>query len=350
MSASQTASSKIRPFIFIVMAVCAVITMPKNAAAQEIPEAVKHMLVQSITLDGGVHLPATVKMAAAAVPEERDQILLLMVLYAPNRIGEVKEALGMTLDGSRPVKALSTEKTDPATTAGTQARSGVDPEVEQPAGFFSTRNLAGKLELGGAVNTGNTDDESLVAALSLNRKDGPWTYSLKSGFELQRRDNETTQQRFVIDTAINYDITQRLYTYGTAGYEDDAFSGFNYRVTSGAGLGYRIFMRPTLKWAVEAGPGVRIDGFEDSGNVKVMPAVRAFSDFSWDFSEFASFLHNVEAIQDGGLTVDTTAALVARITERVSGQVSYQFRLNTDAPTGNEEIDTTTRLSLVYDF
>ncbi len=330
--------------------------MATAAKASELPEAVKHILVQSVTEEGGAHFAATLKMAAQAVPEAKEEIYFLMVLYAPNRIGEAREVLGLDgpdtprfADGSvaSPIAAdvkADREETDEQTKAEPEA------ETQKLVGFFSTRNLTGKIELGGAVNTGNTDDESLALALALNRKDGPWTYDFKSAFDIQRRDNETTQQRFVADAAVDYDITERLYTYGAAQYLDDEFSGFNYRITSGAGLGYRVFLRERLQWSVEAGPGVRIDSFEDSGNLRVTPAVRAFSDFEWDFSDFASFLHDIEAIQDGGLTVDTTAALVARITERVSGQLSYQLRYNSDAPVGNEEIDTTTRISLVYDF
>ena len=325
-----------------------------SVKASELPEAVKHMLVQSVAEEGGAHFAATVKMAAQAVPDAKEEIYFLMVLYAPNRIEEAREVLGLNsseiprfADGSAAIPRaagtkVDTEKKDKAVDAAA--------EETEPVGFFSTRNLTGKVELGGAVNTGNTDDESLALALALNRKDGPWTYDFKSAFDIQRRDNETTKQRFVVDAAVDYDITERLYTYGAAQYLDDEFSGFNYRITSGGGLGYRVFTRERLKWSIEGGPGVRIDSFEDTGNVRTTPAIRAFSDFEWDFSAFASFLNNIEAIQDGGLSVDTTAALVARITERVSGQLSYQLRYNSDAPVGNEEIDTTTRISLVYDF
>ena len=347
-----------RPFcrlVFLITLVAgASLAVTATAKSSELPEAVKHMLVQSVTQDGGAHFAATVKMAAQAVPEAKEEIYFLMVLYAPNRIGEAREVLGLDVsdtprfaDGSiaSPVKTGVNPEPEQPETPATET-----PDGKEPIGFFSTRNLTGKIELGGAVNTGNTDDESLALAVGLNRKDGPWTYDFKSAFDIQRRDNETTQQRFVADAAVDYDITDRLYTYGAAQYLDDEFSGFNYRITSGAGLGYRVFMRERLQWSVEGGPGVRIDSFEDSGNVRMTPAVRAFSDFKWDFSQFASFLHDIEAIQDGGLTVDTTAALVARITERVSGQLSYQLRYNSDAPVGNEEIDTTTRISLVYDF
>ncbi len=318
-----------------------------QASAAEIPEAVKHMLVQSITEDGGKHFAATVRMAGDAVPEAREEILFLMVLYAPNRIAEAKSALKLE---DVPVLVTAEPSKANGEAADEVSEKPEEGAAAKPVGFFSTRNLTGNVELGGAVNTGNTDDESLAIALGLNRKDGPWTYDFKTSFDIQRRDNEKTQQRFVANAAVDYDITPRIYTYGATEYEDDAFSGFNYRITSGAGLGYRVFTRPTLNWAVEAGPGVRIDSFEDSGNTSVTPALRAFSDFSWDFSPFASFLHSVETIQDGGLTVDTTAAVVARITERVSGKLSYQVRYNGDAPAGNEEIDTTTRLSLVYGF
>ncbi len=346
-------------FVPMLLGVFLAVSPLETARAEALPEAVKHMLVQSVTEDGGRHLEATVKMAAAAVPDAKKEILFLMVLYAPNKIAAVKAALGLDPETpSVPAVAVAAQEDNEANKAdGQQAKPTADEPAsadriteDGPVGFFSTRNLTGKLELGGAVNTGNTDDESLAVSLALSRKDGPWTYDFKSAFDIQRRDNETTQQRLVSDLGLAYDITPRLYAYGAASYEDDEFSGFNYRITSGGGLGYRIYTRPRLNWSVEMGPGVRIDSFEDTGNVNVTPAIRAFSDFAWDFSEFASFLHEVEMIQDGGLTVDTTAALVARITERVSGQLSYQVRFNGDAPVGNEEIDTTTRLSLIYDF
>ncbi len=350
MSLRRVFPSVIAVLAVAVLSLSSVATNPAQAQTNDLPEAVKHMLVQSITMEGGQHLVATVKMAIAAVPEHEDEIRQLIVLYAPNRVGDVRLALDGPTDGAPAVAAPAADQTPKATAADTAEGAAPLKSVEEPVGFFSLRKFTGKLELGGAVNTGNTEDESLALALGLNRKDGPWTYDLKTAFDIQRTDSVTTQQRFVIDTAVDYDITQRLYAFAVAEYEDDEFSGFNYRITSGGGVGYRVLMRPHLTWSVEGGPGARIDSFEDSGNVRVTPAMRAFSEFAWQFSEFAEFLHEVETIRDGGLTVDTTAAIVARITQRISGQLSYQFRYNSDAPVGNEEIDTTTRLSLVYDF
>jgi putative salt-induced outer membrane protein len=306
------------------------------------------MIIEAAALENGDHLIPVVVLAAKVAPDAVELIFYLAASLAPEKGQQVQIALGLkNLDMPTMIETTKTQ-------IAVDEDKGVEIETAtdnpRPYRIFSVNGWTGKAELGGTLNTGNTDEESLFVAGEINRRHGPWNYSLESSFDIKRVEDRTNKQRFVVEGQVNRDISPRAYAYGAVKFEDDAFSGFNYRVTTSGGVGYRLFDDDAFYWGVETGPSVRVDQREGASSANVDVAGRGASDMVWRISESAEVNNDFEVIGDGGVNIDTISALIMRITERLSGKLSYQVRLNTDAPSGRQEMDTTTKASLLYDF
>jgi len=313
--------------------------------APKLPDAVRRMIESAVELESGTHLNATVQLAIEAVPEAREEILALVAERAPGRLAEVTAALDSS--GAPDAVAVSAVTPEPAVQA---AGAGTIEAAEPPVTFWSMRGFAGKFALGGSRNTGNTEEEAINAALELKRKHGRWTYDFDAGFDFQTSEGDTIKQRLDTALEVNFDIAKRFYTFSKVQYEDDRFSGFQYRLTGSAGLGWRVLIGEKVNWSLEAGPGVRYDVRLDTGEGQTLLAARTSSDFAWKISDSALFEQDTEAVIDGGTNVVSTTALKLKVTERWSGQLSYEVRLNTDPPPDTEDLDTTARAAIVYDF
>ena len=103
------------------------------------------MIERAVTKDEGAHLVSTVQLAADVVPGSEPQILAIVTRLAPERVTDVALALGLDLpEADAPAVAVAA----PATAV-------------PPPSFFSPSTWSGRIELGGSLNTGNTDEEAI---------------------------------------------------------------------------------------------------------------------------------------------------------------------------------------------
>ncbi len=321
-------------FVAIWLCLLCILNMTPAWAVEGFPEPVRLMIEKAATKDAGAHLISTVQLAADAVPGSEAQIMSIVAEAAPDRVAEVADALGLA--------PPSTEL--PALAATPPAEAGVTP------GFFSPSSWDGHIEMGGSLNTGNTDEEAISAGLELVRKTDLWLYELKSAFDFQSSNGTTNKQRFAVDTQINRTINDPLYAFANVSYIDDQFSGFAYRITTAAGMGTYVFQGEPFEWRVEAGPAIRIDKPNTTGQVDVGPAGITRSKVNWIISDTADLQNDTTVIFDGGTTVDNIIALDLAITETLKARLSYAVRFNDSPPAGTQRVDTTSKASVLYEF
>ncbi len=303
-------------------------------SADDFPEPVRLMIEKAVTKDDGAHLLPTVQIAADVVPESAAEILAIVTAAAPARAAEVAVVLGLPPPQFREQVVAEASAIEPPPSAG----------------FFSPSTWDGRVEIGGTLNTGNTDEKAISAGLELVRQTDLWLFELKTAFYFQSSNGTTNKQRFAVDTQINRTINDRLYAFANVGYIDDQFSGFDYRITTAGGLGYYVFKGEPIEWRVEAGPAVRIDKPSTANQVDVDPAGIARSKFNWIITESAALLNETTVIVDGGMTVDNLIALDLAITEALKARLSYAIRYNDSPPVGTQGLDTTTKASVLYEF
>ena len=73
--------------------------------------------------------------------------------------------------------------------------------------------------------------------------------------------NTTTAERYLISGKSDYRLSDISYLFGTVDYEDDRFSGYDYRATEVVGYGRRVLNTETMTLELEAGEA-RVAGEE----------------------------------------------------------------------------------------
>ncbi len=328
----------------LVVWLCPVLSVAQESAAQTGPRLtpdVRRMV--ELAADGPVDaLAVTARIAAQALPGTEPEIMAIVARQAPQAAPDVAFALGL-----RP-------RTAPAAVAAAQAeasQAAIEETVTeaQVPRFWSFEGWEGSAALGSSRSTGNTEEVSVSADLDANRSHGPWSYELALKAELEGANGERTKQRFEGGVQVNRDFSERFYTFLTAHYENDRFSGFDYRVLLSPGMGYRAFTRDDLAWRLEAGPSVRFDHADDS-NLRAEPGARLSSQFRWLPVKRLTLTNDTEAVISEGATLRNVAAAEAQIYGAFSLRLSYDVRYNFDPPVDTDSLDTTTKASLVYSF
>jgi putative salt-induced outer membrane protein len=214
------------------------------------------------------------------------------------------------------------------------------------AGFFE--NWTGSGQLGAAVTTGNVEQKSFTAGLDLKRDGIRWRHRANALFDILDTDTGNDQQRILAGYQVDYKFSERFYAWGRFEYEKNREAGIKRRFAQSAGLGWRAVAGERVTWDLEAGPALRqtlfITGEENS------LAVRGASRFLWQLSDTAAFSNDTFMFWDDAGSVQNTAALTSKLFGALSARLSFNLAWEEQPPIGLEKLDTTSRITLVYDF
>lgn len=214
------------------------------------------------------------------------------------------------------------------------------------AGFFE--NWRGSGQLGAAVSTGNSDTKSFTAGINLERDGLKWRHRADAVIDIVDNDGGTDQQRILAGYQIDYKFSERLYAWGRFEYEKNREAGIERRFAESAGLGWRAVAAERVTWDLEAGPALRqtrfVTGDENSF------AVRGASRFLWAISPTTSFTNDTAIFWDDAGSINNLTALTSKLFGSLSARLSVNLAWEEEPPLGLEKLDTTSRITLVYDF
>ena len=214
------------------------------------------------------------------------------------------------------------------------------------AGYFD--NWKGRGQLGAAISTGNADVRSLTVGLNLQREGLDWRHRLDAAFDITDNRTGTDQQRILTGYQLDYKISDRAYSWARLEYERNREAGIKRRFAESAGLGWRALMGGPVRWELEAGPALRQTKFVGYDENTV--AGRGASRFAWKLSGATEFTSDTAVFFAGAATVNTTAALTSKMFGKVGMRLSYNLAWEEEPPEGLKSLDTTSRVTLVYDF
>jgi putative salt-induced outer membrane protein len=214
------------------------------------------------------------------------------------------------------------------------------------AGFLD--NWKGRGQLGAALSTGNSDVRSLTVGLNLQRDGIDWRHRIDAVFDITDNRKGSDQERILGGYQLDYKISDRAYSWGRLEYERNREAGIKRRFAESAGLGWRALRGKAVRWDLEAGPALRQTRFVDYTENSV--AGRGASRFAWKLSGATEFTSDTAIFFDSSATINNTAALTARMFGALATRLSYNLAWEQDPPVGLQSLDTTTRVTLVYDF
>ena len=206
-------------------------------------------------------------------------------------------------------------------------------------------------ELGLVFARGNSDTETINAKLGLAYSEDRWSNETEFSYLRSENEGDLDASRFLASNKTRYQLQERSYLIGSARYDADKFSAFEYQATAAIGYGYRVLDGETHSLSFEAGPGVRFSEERDTGDKQTDVIGRGAVDYAWTISETAK-LTNGFLVETGSSNtfLENDLALTVAINGDLSLKTGVAVRHNTDVDAGRENTDVLSTVNLVYSF
>lgn len=206
------------------------------------------------------------------------------------------------------------------------------------------------LGLGYVKTTGNTETTTIKGDVKAVKEVEKWRHTLTAeGLNTSDRDT-TTAERYFLSGKSDYKFTEFNYIYATATYDNDRFSGYDYRATVSVGYGRRIIHEPTLSLDGEIGPGMRYSK-PDNGESDEEFLARLAANLKWQITDYSEFTQDLfsDIGEDATITKSITA-LTANINKSLALKLSYTYKYTSKVPIGIDKTDTETVVTIVYKY
>ncbi|MDB5448463.1 MAG: hypothetical protein JWQ97_3780 [Phenylobacterium sp.] len=208
----------------------------------------------------------------------------------------------------------------------------------------------GTIELGGSRSTGNSRVLDVYGGLDLTRAGISWSHKLTAHAEYQQTSGAQSAERALVAYQPQVKLDEPYYAYGLGQYEHDRFLGYRNRYTAGVGFGVSAVKRPDLKIDFDAGPAARRTDFYDMRTENRLAARGSFH-LNWLPSPRLTFTEEAALyLQRGDTTAKSSTALETRLFGPLKARLSYEAQYESAAPERQENLDTTSRVSLIYSF
>lgn len=300
-------------------------------------------------------------VCSTAAAEEHNEIpdiarAMLKVAYDsgdPVEIRAVTKAVKTVFPDYEAAIAADADAKIAALEPATEEQAAEAPEAapKQEYGLLAVSHWDGKISASGALSSGNSENAAVGVAIDAARTAGAWKHNFKGYFDLGESSGATNQKRWGASYKLDYNFGEHTYAYGRVSYDEDQFSGFDYRLFGGAGLGHYLFKGKPFSWKIEGGPGYRYSPIDISREVESELAVYAATEIDWLIREDLKFDQDVNVTWTSPTTtIQSVTALTTKLWGDLSTGLSFEYRYETDPPLGRENTDTIAKASLIYGF
>ncbi len=220
-----------------------------------------------------------------------------------------------------------------------------------------TKGWGGEVGLSGARTTGNNDTTNVGLTFKLNNRGSDWRHNLAGTADYGSNQGNTNKRRYRLGYKIGRDLAPRTYGFANADYYSEDFGAFKHGYYIGGGAGYSVLVDGPSQWRVEAGAGFRSqkarlkpnDPSGLSSRLEEFASARLFSDFEHKFHETVTLTNDTELFYSD---VDTFFINEIGVNSHLFGalalRASFRIEAHTDVPEGREEVDTISRIGIVY--
>jgi putative salt-induced outer membrane protein YdiY len=200
----------------------------------------------------------------------------------------------------------------------------------------------GSVVVGGLLNRGNSDTESLNVAVDAQRRGEDDRLSAAGGYVYSRQTDPATNNSSTAADAwfaagkYDYFFTEKFYGLVSLRGDHDRIANLTLRLTPSVGVGYQWVEQPDLNFATEAGLAWVFEDY-DTGNDDDHVAARLAYHFDKKFNERVAFLHNLEylpSLEDGAdFNLNADAGVRASLTKTMFTEFKFEWRYDaTPAP------------------
>lgn len=227
-----------------------------------------------------------------------------------------------------------------------------------PIFAFHTKTIENTIQLGGAIETGNSPTTSIVgkfnSVLNVEPLKQQWGYHFfLEGKRATAQDIETARL-LRSDVEGQYLFSKRIYSFAKVNFIYNAFDTYDRVTRDSVGLGWIVVKNDAYKWTLEAGPGSTHQRIAGSKIWQHQFIAHAESTYLWHMSKNAD-LSQIFQVDSGRLNtlLQSQTALKTKIITSLALQVSYDVNYYTIIPptsSNTKKTDTSTNLTLIYNF
>ncbi len=211
----------------------------------------------------------------------------------------------------------------------------------------------------GEVSYVKTDGNTQVSTLSAKNLlkyqfNAQLLGSWKVGAVNAKTSNVKTAESYFTDLKLDYQYTQRLYSFVNAGWQQNRFAGVDEHVYGGLGAGYKFLDDPANFLIGELGVMYVADKYTDNTK-KDYPGGRAFAKYTYAFTEKNKFSQSLEYLDDFNKSdkyfVNSETAVISALSGIFSLKAAYLVNYtNEPVPATLKKKDSMMTVALVVNY
>lgn len=234
---------------------------------------------------------------------------------------------------------------------------GLTLSVAAPAMAQETDEWSGSVEAGLVETSGNTEETTISGEADITRNWHDWRQNVLLQSRYAEQSGERTAERYTAGTQLDYKFNPNDFVFIRGRYDNDDFSGYQFQASTAAGYGRRLWSQGESYFDLSAGLGYRYSKYEttdpEEGDASEDPIGRLAGDFRYQLSETAHFRQEAEtevSLDDGDAISRSVTSLQANLNSALALKLSYTVEHDSNPPTGTENTDTITAVTLLYGF
>lgn len=236
------------------------------------------------------------------------------------------------------------------------ASSGSFAEEKAAEKAFSDEGEASYVQTDGNTKVASLAAKNAAKYIFTERLLGSWKVGVVSAetFSVAAGKMEKTAESYDSELRLDYKNTERLYSFVTAGWQQNKFAGVDEHVYGGVGEGYKFLDGPAHFLVGELSVRYVTDKYVDmtkddyAGGRAFAKYIYAFTEKN-KFSQSLEYLHNFDDSQKYNVNSETaiTSALSGILSLKAAYVVNYT---NAPTPATLKKKDTITTVALVVNY
>lgn len=212
---------------------------------------------------------------------------------------------------------------------------------------------SGIFNLGGTINSGNTNTKTLNAATRFQVKTRKHRFTVEGKYNYGAANGEVTTRNSSGNLKYDFFAGEKIYSYAQSLTEQDTFANLNLRNTEGLGMGYQYIDTRERSLFVETGVSYFNEDVTD-GEDKSSAALRWAVGLDWEaLPKRLKLFHR----QEGYYSFSTHSAVLRTeqgvrvpLVDSISANFEIDYRINSSPEPGKINSDLSVILGLTYAY
>ncbi len=210
---------------------------------------------------------------------------------------------------------------------------------------------SGIFNLGGSLNSGNTDTRALNVATRFQVRTRKHRFTVEGKYNYSEANREATARNSSGSLKYDFFAREKVYSYAQSLTEQDSFANLNLRNTEGLGMGYQFYDTRQHNLFAEAG----VSYFNEDvmiGEDKRTAAGRWAAGLEWEaVPKRLKLFHRQEGYYSfsvNSVVLRTEQGLRIPLIDNVSANLEVDYRFNTSPEAGKKKSDLNLIIGVSY--